>query len=493
MTAGDTSRNIAATRASVAMWRVFSAKLGAVCLLLAMLAVVCLPQTAQAQTAAYSGQPLGGGFYIPYGVAVDGSGNVYVADTDNSLVKEMPAGCASSSCVTTLGGGFSYPHGVAVDGSGNVYVADTAHNAVKEMPAGCASSSCVTTLGGGFGAPQGVAVDGSGNVYVADNGNNAVKEMPAACNSSSCVTKLGGGFAGPMGVAVDGSGNVYVADTGHYLVKEMPAGCASSSCVTTLGGGFSVPEGVAVDGNGNVYVADTNNAALKEMPAGCASSSCVTTLGGLFVGIPSMAVDGSGNVYVPDGENEVIREVLRAGVKFADTALAANVTQTITFTFNGTGSIGVPQVVTQGATNLDFTDAGTGTCNTNGTSYTYVANDTCTVVVKFAPQYAGTRYGAVQLVDNSGNVLATANIYGKGTGPQLALTGPGFPITTLGGGFKYPFGVAVDGNGNVYVGDQGNNALKEIPVGCTTSSCVTSLGGYIQDAAGVAVDGAGNV
>ena len=102
------------------------------------------------------------------GVAVDGSGNVYVADYDNSAVKEMPAGCASSSCVTTLGGGFSYPKGVAVDGSGNVYVADNGNSAVKEMPAGCASSSCVTTLGGGFNNPSGVAVDASGNVYVAD-------------------------------------------------------------------------------------------------------------------------------------------------------------------------------------------------------------------------------------------------------------------------------------------------------------------------------------
>ena len=78
----------------------------------------------------------------------------------------MPAGCTSSSCVTTLGGGFSGPEGVAVDGAGNVYVADLNANEVKEMPAGCASSSCVTVLGGGFHEPHGVAVDGSGNVYV---------------------------------------------------------------------------------------------------------------------------------------------------------------------------------------------------------------------------------------------------------------------------------------------------------------------------------------
>ena len=127
---------------------------------------------------------LGGGFQFPYGVALDGNGDVFVADMRNNLVKEIPAGCASSSCVTTLGGGFGEPDGVAVDGASNVYVADHDHNFVKEMPRGCASSSCVSTLGGIYN-PTGIAVDGAGNVYVTDNGNNFVKEMPAGCARSS--------------------------------------------------------------------------------------------------------------------------------------------------------------------------------------------------------------------------------------------------------------------------------------------------------------------
>ena len=105
-----------------------------------------------------------------------------------------------AGAVTTLGGSFLYPEGVAVDASGNVYVAEVDRNAVKEMPAGCASPSCVTTLGGlfGFNGPDGVAVDGSGNVYVADHGNSAVEEMPAGCAFASCVTTLGGGFSYPI-------------------------------------------------------------------------------------------------------------------------------------------------------------------------------------------------------------------------------------------------------------------------------------------------------
>lgn len=114
-----------------------------------------------------------------------------------------------------------------MDEGGNVYVADTGNNAVKEIPPGCTSSSCVTTLGGGFFSPYDVGVDGSGNIYIADGGNNAVKEMPAGCASSTCVTTLGSGFEGPYGVAVDGSGNVYVV-VGPSAVKELTAAAPPS-------------------------------------------------------------------------------------------------------------------------------------------------------------------------------------------------------------------------------------------------------------------------
>jgi hypothetical protein len=124
---------------------------------------------------------LGGGFRFPQGVAVDGSGNAYVVDSDdyvsnNLSVKKIPLGCTSATCVTTLGGGFQYPSAVAVDGSGNVYVADIDNEAVYEMSANCTSANCVTNLGHIYNS-FGVAVDGSGNVYVTDLGNNTVSEI----------------------------------------------------------------------------------------------------------------------------------------------------------------------------------------------------------------------------------------------------------------------------------------------------------------------------
>jgi len=136
------------------------------CLLLSLLATLLLPGAAPAQTAYFSGAvaTLDSGFSRPLAVAVDGNGNVFVADTGNSAVKEIVA-AGGYTTIDTLGSGFNGPEGMAVDGSGNVYVADTGNSAVKKIPASCIAgannSSCVLTLGSGFNIPVGVAVDGS--------------------------------------------------------------------------------------------------------------------------------------------------------------------------------------------------------------------------------------------------------------------------------------------------------------------------------------------
>ena len=171
-----------------------------------------------------------------------------------------------------LGGGFSTPQEVAVDGSGNVFVADWGNNAVKEMPPGCASSSCVTTLGGGFSNPYGVAVDGSGNVFVADHGNNAVKEIPFGCITSSLRQYVGQRLQ-PALWRCGGWERQRLRRRFRQQCGERDSGGRWQHpriCdINTLGGGFNQPLGVAVDGSGNVFVADTNNGAVKEIPLGC--------------------------------------------------------------------------------------------------------------------------------------------------------------------------------------------------------------------------------
>ncbi|MEI9984329.1 MAG: hypothetical protein WDN69_14635 [Aliidongia sp.] len=122
---------------------------------------------------------------------------------------------AAAQKIVTLGSGFSLPAGVAVDGHGNVFVADTFNNTVKEIPAG---GGAVMTLSSGLFNPYGVAVDGQGDVFFSNTDNNTVMEIPAG---GGAVVTLGSGFFNPYGVALDGQGNVFVADFANSLVKKI--------------------------------------------------------------------------------------------------------------------------------------------------------------------------------------------------------------------------------------------------------------------------------
>ncbi|TMM07754.1 MAG: hypothetical protein E6G00_13565 [Actinobacteria bacterium] len=275
----------------------------------------------------------------PNGVAVDGAGNVYIADTnDNKIRKLTPAGaistiagdgntCASPS-TTTCGDGptatsaqLSEPTGVALDGAGNVYIADANDHKIRKLtPSGaistiagdgntCASPS-TTTCGDGptatsaqLNQPEGVAVDGAGNVYIADSADNKIRKLTPtgaistiAGNGSPCAsptTSCGDGATAtsaqlnfPTGVALDGAGNVYIADQNDNKIRKLtPAGAIStiagtgntcgSPSTTTCGDGatatsaqLSFPSGVAVDGAGNVYIADQSDNKIRELTAG---------------------------------------------------------------------------------------------------------------------------------------------------------------------------------------------------------------------------------
>ena len=314
-------------------WKLIAMRAWSSAALLCLLALLlpCARQI-QAQTEHFGGavNTLGSGFKLPYGVAVDSYGNVFVADTDNRAVREIVAvgGVVSStSTVKTVGSGFKSPEGVVVDKKGNVFVADVGNNAVKEIVAvdGVVSStSTVNTVGSGFKSPMGVAVDGRGNVFVGDTYNHAVKEivaMDGVVSSTSRVETIGSGFRYPGEVAVDGRGNVFVAGSANSAVYEIMAvdGIVSStSIVKTVGSGFTRPEGVAVDSSGNVYVSDWVYGTVKEIVAGTggaasgtvSSTSTVIVIGSGFNKPESLAVDGSGNVFVADRDDSVVTKIM---------------------------------------------------------------------------------------------------------------------------------------------------------------------------------------
>ncbi|AKL73141.1 NHL repeat protein [Actinobacteria bacterium IMCC26256] len=168
----------------------------------------------------------------PSGVAMDSLGNLYVADKENHRVQKCAVTDGTWACSTFAGSGqgpdanqFSYPSGIAVDASGNVYVADAGNIRVQIWVSGATEGVTITD---GLNDPRGVAVDGSGNVYVADTYNNRVQKCVPSGITWTCSTVAGGNEAGasanqlfyPFGVAVDASGKVYVADTGNNRVQK---------------------------------------------------------------------------------------------------------------------------------------------------------------------------------------------------------------------------------------------------------------------------------
>ncbi len=478
---------------------------------------MCGAQAAKAQTVTFAGtqRPLGSGFSAPFGVAVDGSGDVFVADTNNGLVREILAVNGSippisSATIITLGSGFSSPQGVAVDGSGNVFVADSGNNAVKEILAvngSIPATPTINILGSGFTNPTGVAVDISGNVFVADSGNNAVKVMLAVAGSipaNPTINILGAGFFHPAGIAVDKSDDVFLTDTDNGLVRVIPGTGGGTpppptTVVVTLGGGFGTPTGIAVDGSGDVFVGDSGNGAVYEILAVGGTipvtNQTVVTVGGGFA--PNgVAVDGVGNVFVADTGNSQIEQVPPPNVNFgsinvcpAGQSSPAPCSGTITLTYNITasGTLGTPQVLTFGTPNLDFTLAGGNTCTGAVTEGT-----TCAVTVNFAPSAPGARKGAVQIVDGSGNLLASTDVYGMGIAAAIAFSPSA--QAGIGSGFVGPAAMAVDGNGNLFVADFSNAAVEEVlAAGGYTTVKVLGGGFFFGGPEGLALDGNGNV
>jgi hypothetical protein len=308
------------------------------------------PTSSSVAAPGYNNSPVttGSGFINPYDVAVDVSGNLFVADYGNSAVKKIPAG---GGAPVIIGSGFSNPKGVAVDAAGNVYVADAGNHAVKMIPVGGGSP---VTLGSGFNQPYGLAVDAAGNVYVADYGHNAIKKIPVGSNVPVII---GSGFSNPLGVAVDAAGNVFVADYGNNAVKKIPVG---GGAPVTLGSGFNKPFDVSVDVAGNVYVTNSGNNTVQEIPVGGGSP---VTLGSGFSKPFGIAVDGAGNVFVADYLNSLVKKIIPVGGYYISMALPAGLT------FNNTTGVinGTPTIVSP-ATNYTITaynTSGSGTATVN--------------------------------------------------------------------------------------------------------------------------------
>lgn len=433
-------------------------------------------------------------FDNPWRVAVDGNGNVYVADRFNKTVRKIsPAGAVQTLAGSPgkdgvvdgvgLAARFTSPHSIAVDGNGVVYVGDG--SAIRRVsPQGAVTTLAGSALQPGYangsgstarlGDPQDLSVDTAGNVYVADSGyfssggssSGSIRKITPAGVVSTVTTDCGANpLDGPTGVAVDSQNNVYIANTNQNEICKLTGSGAGSVLVSS---GLQEPRGIAVDGGGNVYVADSFNEVVRKItPAGSMTTLAggLTTRGNLdavgssarFRRPNGVAVDISGNVYVADEENHTIRKITAGGTVTTLAGLGPDFGYA-----DGTGSTakfyGPSGSVADGQGNLYIVD-----------SYNYV-------IRKVTPA------GVVTTL--AGSPGQRGNLDGTGSGALFDFDGTAADTVAD----RNPTGIAIDASGNLYVTERGNDKVRRI----TPQGLVTTVASAVGFPTGVAVDSSGS-
>ena len=452
----------------------------------------------------------------PFAVAVDGAGNLYIADTTDLRIRMVTAAtgvlstiagsgtrcssstatCGDGSAATASGADFNYPRGLAVDGAGNLYIADSSDNRIRMVTAAtgilstvagsgtacssstatCGDGSAATASGSNLNSPIGVAVDGAGNLYITDEYDNRVREVNAAtgilstvagtgtacssstatCGDGSAATASGSNLNNPIGVAVDGAGNLYIADEYDNRIRKVTAAtgilstvagtgtqcspstaaCGDGNAATASGSNLNDPYGVAVDAAGDLYIADNLDYRIRKVTtatgilstvAGTGSTcspttaACgdggVATASGAYLGSPSgVAVDGAGKLYIAEKGDNRIRKVTAAAapLSFGDTAVgssSASQTVTVNNVGNTALTVSVPSTGQNPSLSNYFTQSNSSTCplvySSSGSAQTLAAGANCTEILSFAPGFAGSVSGELIFTDNTLNAAGS--------------------------------------------------------------------------------------
>jgi sugar lactone lactonase YvrE len=458
------------------------------------------------------------------GVAVDGTGNIYITD-ENRIRKINTAGiistiAGSSSWGYSGDGGpataatLNYPQSVSTDAAGNVYISDTYNHRIRKID----TAGTITTFAGdgshgysGDGGPANAtslyyphcATVVGGNVYIADWLNNRIRMVNAAGIISTFAGNGRGGFSGdggpataaglnyPIGVTADGIGNIFVSDIGNYLIRKID----TAGTITTIAGdgtygynGDGVPATVAalastinlvVDSWGNAYLADNGNSRIRRVDTTGVISTIAgngtagyTGDGGPATGAElyypyGVATDDSDNVYIADTYNYRIRKVVPAGV-----AVDGNGNLFIADYYNHA----VRKVTVAGTIS---TIAGNGTRGYSGDGGAATAAELA-YPIGVAVDSSGEVYIADMYNHRIRRVSATGVISTIAGNGSWGFSGDGGPATAA--NFNSPYGIALDNSGNIYITDAGNNRIRKInPAGIISTIAGDGSGGYSGD------------
>jgi trimeric autotransporter adhesin len=442
------------------------------------------------------------------GIAVDGAGNVYIADSGNYRVRKV----SSAGIITTVAGNgisgnsgdggpainaqLDYPSGLAVDSAGNLYIASG--DRVRKVSPDGTITSAVTGFDGA------IAVDNAGNLFVA-GGGSVLKVLPSGV-SMEVASEDG------LAMAVDDAGNIYLTNTSQVR-RITPDGNAVTVAGTNVCGysGDGGPAtsaklcvyGLAIDRQGNLYLADAGNLRIREVSTagvintvagngnccysgdGGPASSALLNLAPWGGG---MAVDSGGNLYVADAANQRVRKISPSGII---TTVAGN---GVSNGYSGDGGL---------ATNAQLNYPSGVAVDSGGTLY--IADVGNVVIRKVSPS------GIISTVaQGGGRALAidqADNLYFEDAIGVRKVSPSGIVTTFITTQFNLPFGAAVDGAGNLYIAEAGapNYRVRKItPAGIITTVAGNGTAGYSGDGGpaasaqlngpvGLAVDSAGDL